>query len=151
MVKYADLKEEALKFASGFHEALNKNEDYKEAGKGWEGALLMVMKPSGEIEDEVQAFLDLEDGHCKDIIVLGPGEEPPFKPIMKASGTMHLWKQLAFKEKDPIQCLMTGLLTLEGDMALAMRYARAVMELANTAEHTDRTLLTKYDLGTGEE
>jgi len=151
MVKYAELKEEGDAFASGFCKALNENKDYEDAGKGWKGALLMVMKACGEIEDDVSAYVDLEEGKCKSITVIGPDEEPPGEAIMTITGTMFLWRELAFKRKDPIQCLMTGSLVLEGDMSLAMRYARATMELANSAEYTDRTLLTKYDLGTGDE
>ncbi|MHA1273357.1 MAG: SCP2 sterol-binding domain-containing protein [Promethearchaeota archaeon] len=151
MVKFADLKEEGEKWASEFCKALNANPNYKAAGKGWKGALLLIMKACGEIEEDVKAFADLEDGTCKGIKVLGPDEEPPFEPIMTVTGSMYLWRQIALKEKDPIQCLMSGDLILEGDMALAMRYARAVMELANTAEKADNTLLTKYDLGSGED
>jgi len=151
MVKFAELKEEGQAFASGFCKALNENKEYEAAGKGWKGALLLVMKACGEIEDDVKAFADLEGGKCKGITILGPGEEPPFEPIMKIIGPMYLWRELAFKEKDPIQCLMSGSLVLEGDMSLAMRYARATMELANSAEKTDTTLLTKYDLGSGED
>ncbi|MHA1268540.1 MAG: SCP2 sterol-binding domain-containing protein [Candidatus Helarchaeota archaeon] len=125
MVKFEDLKEDADKFAAGFCKALNENPDYE--------------------------FLDLEEGKCKGIKILGPGEQPPFEPVMTIIGSMYLWRELAFKEKDPIQCLMTGVLQLEGDTALAMRYARATMELANSAEKADRTILTKYDLGSGEE
>ncbi|MHA1130800.1 MAG: SCP2 sterol-binding domain-containing protein [Candidatus Helarchaeota archaeon] len=151
MVKFADLKEDADRFAAGFCKALNENPNYEAAGKGWKGALLLVMKACGEIEDDIVAFLDVEEGKCKRIIILGPGEEPPFEPVMTITGSMYLWRELAFKEKDPIQSLMSGALVLEGDTALAMRYARATMELANSAEKADRTILTKYDLGTGVE
>ena len=147
MVKFAELKEEGINFANSFCKALNENKEYAEAGKGWKGALLAIMTPSGEIEDEIRAYLDVEDGKCNGIKVLGPGEEPPTEPIMSVRGSMFLWRELAFKRKDPIQCLMTGSMVLEGNMALAMRYARATMELANSAENTDRTLLTKYELG----
>ncbi|MHA1264179.1 MAG: SCP2 sterol-binding domain-containing protein [Candidatus Helarchaeota archaeon] len=151
MVKFSDLKEDADRFAADFCKALNENPDYEAAGKGWKGALLLVMKACGEIEDDIRAFLDVEDGKCRGITILAPGEDPPFEPIMTIIGSMYLWRQLAFKEKDPIQSLMSGELVLEGDTALAMRYARATMELANSAEKADRTILTKYDLGTGAE
>lgn len=151
MVKFEELKEDGKKFASSFCQALNENKDYEEAGKGWKGALLMEMKACGEVEDDVRAFVDVEDGKCREIKLLGPGEDLPEEPVMKITGKMYLWRELAFQRKDPIQCLMTGLLELDGDMALAMKYSRAALELANTAENTDRTLLTKFDLGTGEE
>jgi putative sterol carrier protein len=151
MVKFKELKEEGEKFASSFCQALNENKDYEEAGKGWKGALLMEMKACGEIEDDIRAYVDVEDGKCRGIELLGPGDDPQEEPVMTITGTMYLWRELAFQRKDPIQCLMTGLLEIDGDMALAMRYSRAALELANSAKNTDRTLLTKFDLGDGDE
>lgn len=150
MVKFEELKEDGKKFASSFCKALNESEDYANAGKGWKGALLMVMKACGEIEDDVKAFVDVEDGKCRGITLLGPGEDSPEDPAMSITGTMYIWRELAFQERDPIQALMTGVLELEGDMSLAMRFSRAALELARAAENTDRTLLTKFDLGNGE-
>ena len=150
MVKFAELKEDGEKFASSFCKALNESKDYKEAGKGWKGALLMIMKACGEIEDDVKAFVDLEEGECRNITLLGPGQDPPEEPVMAITGTLLVWRELAFQERDPIQALMTGVLELDGDMGLAMKFSRAALELARAAENTDRTLLTKFDLGTGE-
>jgi len=151
MVKYEDIEEIAEKWAEEYCEALNNSEAYEEAGKGWgidfEGSMLFVMKKSGEIEDNLSAFLDLEDGKCLGIKILAPDENPPREPIMTLKGSFLLWKKLAFREIDPIQSLMSGKLRLEGDMSLAMRYARAAMELANATKDTDTTFFTKYDLG----
>lgn len=150
MVKFDELKEEGKKFASSFCKALNESKDYAEAGNGWKGALLMVMKACGEIEDDLKAFVDVEDGKCRGITLLGPNQEPPEEPVMSIIGTMYVWRELAFQERDPIQALMTGVLELDGDMSLAMRFSRAALELARAAENTDRTLLSKFDLGSGE-
>jgi len=151
MVNYEDLEEIAKKWAQEYCEALNNSQAYDEAAKGWgidfEGSMLFVMEKSGEIEDNVSAFLDLKDGKCLSIKILKPDENPPREPIMTLKGSFLLWKKLAFREIDPIQSLMSGKLKLEGDMSLAMRYSRAAMELANATKDTDTTFLTKYDLG----
>ncbi|MFO7797740.1 MAG: SCP2 sterol-binding domain-containing protein [Promethearchaeati archaeon] len=151
MVNYEDLEEIAKKWAQEYCEALNNSQAYDEAAKGWgidfEGSMLFVMEKSGEIEDNVSAFLDLKDGKCLGIKILKPDEDPPREPIMTLKGSFLLWKKLAFREIDPIQSLMSGKLKLEGDMSLAMRYSRAAMELANATKDTDTTFFTKYDLG----
>jgi len=105
------------------------------------------MLKSGEVEDDIAAFADLKDGKCLGITIIKPGENPPREPIMTLTGTFLVWKQLAFKELDPIQSIMQGLLKLEGDMTLALKYAKAAMELANVVENTDTSLFTNYDLG----
>lgn len=151
MVKFEDLIEIGEKWAAEYCKALNESPEYEKAAKGWgvdfEGGMLMIMEKSGEIEDDISAFMDLKDGKCLGIKILRPGEKPPRPPIMTLSGTFLIWKKLAFKELDPIQSLMQGLLKLDGDMSLALRYAKAAMELANVVEKTDTTLFTKYDLG----
>ncbi|TXT66977.1 MAG: hypothetical protein BAJALOKI1v1_220010 [Promethearchaeota archaeon] len=151
MVKFDELKEIGKKWAAEYCEALNNTPSYQEAAKGWgidfEGAMVFVMEASGEIEDDIVSFLDLKNGKCLGIKILSPGEKPPREPIMTLSAPFLTWRHLAFKEIDPIQSLMQGKLKLEGDMSLAMRYARAAMELANAVEKTDTSFFTRFDLG----
>jgi len=153
MVKFDELKELGEKWAAEFCEALNNSPEYKSAAAGWgvdfDGGMLFVMEKSGEIEDNILAFLDLKDGDCLGITILPPGEDPPKEPIMTLRASMLIWKRLASKELDPIQSLMQGLLNLEGDMSLALRYAKAAMELANAVEQAPSSdeLFNKYDLG----
>ncbi|MGV9198490.1 MAG: SCP2 sterol-binding domain-containing protein [Promethearchaeia archaeon] len=154
MVNYKDLKDLGKAWAKEYCQALNESEAYKEAARGWgidfDGGMLFVMEASGEIEDNVSAFLDLKDGDCLKIVVLGPDEEPPREPTLTLKGSFLMWRKLAFKKADPIQSIMQGDLQLEGESSLAMKYARAAMELANVVEKTDTTLFTKYDLGGNE-
>lgn len=151
MVKYEDLIDLGKAWAAEYCQALNNSAEYADAASGWgidfEGAMLLAMTKSGEIEDDISAFADLKDGKCLGITILKPGEAPPREPIMTLTGSFLVWKQLAMKELDPIQSLMQGLLKLEGDMTLALRYAKAAMELANVVENTDTSFFTKYDLG----
>lgn len=151
MVKFEELEEIGKKWAAEYCEALNNTSSYQEAAKGWgvdfEGGMLFIMEACGEIEDDVASFLDLKDGKCLGIEVITPGNNPPRDPIMTLRAPFLMWRKLAFKEVDPIQSLMQGKLKLEGEMSLAMRYARAAMELANAVEKTDTTFFTRYDLG----
>ncbi len=151
MVKFKDVIDLGKAWAAEYCKALNSSKNYEKAAKGWgigfEGGMQMTMLKSGEIEDDVSAFVDLKDGKCLGIKILNPGEQPPRKPIMTLIAPFIVWKKLALKELDPIQSLMAGKLQLQGDMSLAMRYAKAAMELANVVEKTDTILFTKWDLG----
>jgi putative sterol carrier protein len=150
MVKFEDLKDEAVKWANEYCKALNNNENYEEAAKNWgidqEGAMMYIMEHSGEVEDDIKVYLDLKGGKCLDIKILEPNENPPKEPILSLMAPMPIWKKLAFQELDPIQGLMQGKMKIDGDMALAMRYSKAAQELAVSTKDTDRTILTKYQL-----
>ena len=151
MVKFDEIKEIGEKWAKEYCQALNDSPEYEEAAQGWgvdfEGAMLMVMEPSGELEDSIISFLDLKDGKCLGISLVELGDDPPRKPGMILKAPMLIWKKLAFKEINPIQALMTGSLKLEGNMDLAMQYSQAAMMLADITEKTDRIIFTQYDLG----
>ena len=151
MVKFDEMKELGEKFALEFCEALNNSEAYADAGKGWgidfDGAMLMIFQACGEIEDDVSAFCDLKDGKCLGIKLIPPGEEPPREPTLRIFGLMSTWKKIVEKELDPVQSLMSGDLHLEGEMSLAMKYARAAMQLANVAADVDHEMFNKWNLG----
>jgi len=150
MVKWEEVKDIVEAWAKEFCEALNNSPEYEAAAKGWgidfDGAILMRMTHSGEMEFDAGAFVDLKDGKCLGINVIGPEDEPPRPPGLVLEGPMLLWKKLAFKELEPIQTIMKGELKVEGDMALVMRYAQAAMMLADITEKTDRTWFTKWNL-----
>ncbi len=151
MVSFEDIKEIGQKWTKEYCKVLNESPEYEEAAKGWgidfEGSMLFIMLPSGEINFEIVSFLDLKDGKCLGIKLLEPGEDPPQEPGMILKAPMLIWKKLAFKEMNPVQALMSGDLQLEGDMSLAMKYSQAAMMLADLTEKTDRSLFTKFDLG----
>jgi putative sterol carrier protein len=151
MVSFEDLKEMAISWSKEYCQALNDSEEYAEAAAGWgvefEGAMLFIMGASGEIEDDITAFIDLKDGKCLGIEVLPPGQDPPREAGMTLKAPLTIWKKLAFKEMNPVQALMTGELGLEGDMQLAMKYSQAAMMLADLTEKTDRSIFTKFDVG----
>ncbi|WXG41879.1 MAG: SCP2 sterol-binding domain-containing protein [Candidatus Freyarchaeum deiterrae] len=151
MVTFDEIKKMGKKWAAEYCKALNNTPEYEEAAKGWgvdfEGAMLFIMTPSGEITFDVVSFLDLKDGKCLGIKLLEPGEAPPRTPGLTLKAPMLTWKKLAFKEQNPVQALMTGELQLEGDMDLAMKYSQAAMLLADVTEKTDRSLFTSFDLG----
>lgn len=151
MVKFNEIKDMAVEWSKEYCKALNDSAEYKEAAAGWgvefEGAMLFVMGASGELEDDITAFIDLKDGECLGISVLEPGEDPPREPGMELKAPLSTWKKLAFKDLNPVQALMTGELQLEGDMQLAMKYSQAAMMLADLTDKTDRSIFTKYDVG----
>jgi putative sterol carrier protein len=151
MVNYSDMEAEAKKWASEYCEALNNSSEYEKSAKGWgvdfDGSILFKMTACGEVEDDINSFVDLKDGKCLGITVLEPGEDPPRDPGFVLFAPMSIWKKLAFRELDPVQALMTKKLNLEGDMGQIMKFSKAAVLLAEATEQTDRTILTKYDLG----
>ncbi|MHA1145238.1 MAG: SCP2 sterol-binding domain-containing protein [Candidatus Helarchaeota archaeon] len=151
MVTFDDIKEMGKKWAKDYCKALNSSEEYAKAAKGWgidfEGAMMFVWDPSGELDFPIKSFIDLKDGKCLGITLLAPDEEPPRPPGMILRAPMNIWKKLANKELNPVQCLMNGDLQLEGDMGLAMQYSQAALMLADATEGTDMSFIDQFDVG----
>jgi putative sterol carrier protein len=151
MVSFNDLKGKANAWALEYSNALNASKAYARAGKKWgldfDGAMMFVFQASGEVAEDFSVFLDLKEGKCLGVKLLGPAEKPPRPAPMVIKAPMSTWKSVIFKELDPVAALMQAKLALTGDMSLVMRFAQAAIELVNATEQTDRSLFTQYNLG----
>ncbi|MFX1302706.1 MAG: SCP2 sterol-binding domain-containing protein [Promethearchaeota archaeon] len=115
--------------------AINNNPNYKPSALTWEGDVLLVFEPSGNLDHEVRVFLGLYHGECTGTRLIPEGEEVETEFIM--SGLYLNFVSVVKKEIDPIRALMSGKLKLEGDMAKLMRNAKAALEMVNSFANVD--------------
>ncbi|MCL4323855.1 MAG: SCP2 sterol-binding domain-containing protein [Candidatus Thermoplasmatota archaeon] len=114
-----------------FKELLNKNADYEDAARTWEGDFLFLITPDGPITTPTAFWLDLWHGKCRDAKLLASPTEK--SAAFTYEGTYGNWKKLIGKEIDPIKGLLGGQFKLRGAMMKVMRYTRAAKELVETA------------------
>lgn len=112
-----------------FKEELNKNINYQEVAKDWEGDFLFVVTPDEELKKEVVFYIDLWHGKCREAYLVK--EEKQAKFVFK--GPYSNWKKVIRKELDPIRGLIRGLFTVDGDSRVILDQAKAAQELVNTA------------------
>lgn len=115
--------------------AINNNPNYKPTALTWEGDMLLVFEPSGNLDHEVRVLLRLYHGECTGTRLIPEGEEVETEFIM--SGPYLNFVSVVKKEIDPIRALMSGKLKLEGDMAKLMRNAKAALEMVNSFANVD--------------
>jgi len=136
MIRGRVLQDTKLKFPSNgwmarFVEELNKNEDYKEAAKDWEGDMILVVNAGPEVGKEWAAYLDLWHGQCRSWNVL------PDKSAKKAEfvieGEYKNWIKLIKGEMDPIRALMGRKLKITGSMMKIMKNVSASSEFAKNS------------------
>jgi len=126
MVKYP-----SEEWITAFMTELNKNADYEDAAKTWEGDFIFLIKPEGAVTQPVAFYLDLFHGKCREARMLASPTERTAD--FTYEGTYENWKKLIRKEIDPIKGLMSGKFKLHGNMMKVMRYTRAAKELVNNA------------------
>lgn len=110
-------------------EECNNSAAYQDAAKNWEGDLYLVVEPEGSLEETVYMYIDLYHGHCRQAFV--PEDYSALSPEFRISGRVSAWKELAEKKIDPMKALLTRKLSLQGNMAKAMKNIRAANELVN--------------------
>jgi putative sterol carrier protein len=115
-----------------FGDAINNNQDYKDAASWWEGDMLCVIEPSGPLDHEVRFYLGLYHGDCTGVKLLEPGEE--VHPEFTLAGPYDNWVKVAKNQLETIQAVMSGKLRLEGNLAKLMRATRAAQEIVNSLQ-----------------
>jgi len=126
--KYRFPSEEWIK---AFKEELNRNKEYEEAAKDWEGDFLFVITPDEGLDKEYCFYVDLYHGKCRDARVVASRDE--VKTEFVYEGPYSNWKKLIRGEIDPIKGLLTRKFKLKGNMAKVMRYTKAAKLLVETA------------------
>jgi putative sterol carrier protein len=127
------LAQKGIKFPSEdwinrFVEALDENEEYREAAEEWEGDFLFIVNEGPAMESEWIAYMDLWHGECREHGVL-PSREAK-KTEFVYEGPLESWVELIKGDLDPIRGLLTRKFRLTGSMPKIMKNVKATTELA---------------------
>lgn len=123
-------------WAEQYVDALNSNEAYRDAGRTWEGDIILAVEKDDTRSENWYLYLDLFHGQCRKYDVFMEDQVLPAAEF-RYSGPFGNWKRLINGEIEPIQGLLTGKFKLRGPMMKVMRYSRAAKEMVNTAKLVD--------------
>jgi putative sterol carrier protein len=115
---------------NSFANALNNNESYAEAAQEWEGDFYFLVTPGGNYLNDMTMYLHLEHGKC--LVAEMVADPSSRKPDYTVKGALESWQQIITKELDHTQAIMTGKLTIKGDMVKIMKNLKAAQELVNS-------------------
>jgi putative sterol carrier protein len=137
MIKFQDIKNISNNFDKEFCKAINESSEYRIAAKGWgidfEGGTLYIFEASGEVIDNIKIFMDLKDGMCLGVKLLGPNDDIPKPAILTIKAPFHVWKKIRLGQLKLMNAIMSGHVKIEGNISLVMRYSKAAMILGNIA------------------
>ena len=132
-----DLEFPSDEWVALYMELLNKNANYEDAAKTWEGDFVFEITADGEIVKEpIRFYIDLWHGKCRSAKMAGPDDTAEFT----YSGPYKNWRALFDGKIDPIKGIMARKFKLDGDMGKVMRYTKAALELVATT----RQVPTKF-------
>jgi len=129
----------SIAWAQALEEKLNSDEKYAQIAKNWEGDMLFVVQPGGNLTQEIKFYLDLWHGKCRTAYVVGDQAEP--KPTFTLHAPYENAARLLKGELEPMQALMTRKLGVQGNMAVLMRNIPTVLDFVRCCrEVTDSYL-----------
>lgn len=120
-----------------YKDAINANEAYAKAADWWEGDFVFVIKPAGNLKEEIRAFIGLYHGECTEVKSLGPDKENPESTEYVYSADYESWVKILKGELDPIRALLSGKASVEGNMAKILKATDAAKELVNSTTTVD--------------
>jgi putative sterol carrier protein len=104
--------------------SLNKNPNYKDSAKTWEGALVLEFLAEGKkLHNDAWVWLDLWHGECRIAKFLTKRDEEPAPFFITAKESV--WHGLGTGAINPQTALGAGKFKIQGEMAKLMRFPKA--------------------------
>ncbi len=107
-------------------EKLNSDPKYAQIAHNWEGDMLFLVEPGGNLAQESRIYLDLWHGKCRNAYMVGEGGAP--KAVFTMRAPYGNFSRLLKGEIEPMQALLTRKLGVEGNMAVLMRNVPTVLD-----------------------
>jgi putative sterol carrier protein len=114
--------------------ALNSDERYEKVAAKWEADFMFVIEPDkGSSEPELQYYMDLWHGKCRNSFIVEPGKTDEPKPAYTMRATRSQFMQVLKGDLDPMQAMLTRRLRVEGNMAYLLRNVPVVLDFVRCA------------------
>ncbi len=124
----------------GLEEKLNSDEKYAQIAKNWEGDLLFVIEPEGNLEEQLTFYLDLWHGACRSVDYNPDPEKYP-KPVFTLRATYNNITAVLTGKLDPMTAMMTNKLKVRGSLGYMMRNVPTVLDFVRCAREATSEIL----------
>jgi len=110
---------------------LNSDARYAEIAKKWEGDLVIVIEPEGNLKEQHIYYIDLWHGKCRGVAELKDVSEK--NAVFVLTATYENIKRIMTGKLDPMQAMMTRKLSVKGNLAVMMRSVPTVLDFVRCA------------------
>ncbi|MBI4771925.1 MAG: SCP2 sterol-binding domain-containing protein [Chloroflexi bacterium] len=121
----------SAEWVTALMEALNASEAYGHVAKNWEGDIIFVVLPEGELKEPAYLYLDLWHGKCRGVRRLDSPDEK--KAAFTLTASLGNFIKILNRQLDPMQVMLTRRLQVQGNMVVMMRNVPTVLEFVRTA------------------
>lgn len=121
----------SLEWLKELEAKLNNDARYAEIAQKWEGDLIIVIEPEGNLKERKIFYLDLWHGKCRGVAELKDVSEKQAAFVLTA--TYENIKRILTGKLDPMQAMLTRKLSVKGSMAVMMRSVPTVLDFVRCA------------------
>jgi putative sterol carrier protein len=118
---------------------LNTDERYAAIAKNWEGDMIIVIEPAGNLKERLVYYIDLWHGKCRGVAQLKDASEKNAVFILTAN--YENIKLIMTGKLDPMQGMLTRKLSVQGSMAVMMRSVPTVLDFVRCCREITTDIL----------
>jgi len=130
----------SAEWLDGLEEKLNSDEKYAQVAKKWEGDLLFIIEPEGNLEEQLTFHLDLWHGACRSVDYDPDPEKYP-EPTFKLTAKYNHITAILMGNLDPMTAMMTNKLKVKGNLGYMMRNVPTVLDFVRCAREVTSDIL----------
>ena len=124
----------------GLETRLNSDPRYQEIAKNWEGDLLFVIEPAGNLKEPLTFYLDLWHGRCRKVEYKPDADSHP-APAFTLSASYKDITSILTGKLNPMTAMMTSRLKVKGSMGYMMRNVPTVLDFVRVAQAVTTEIL----------
>ena len=122
------------------NDILNSDTKYADLAREWEGDLLFVIQPAGNLKEPLTFYIDLWHGKCRKIDYNPVPESYP-DPAFKLTASYTDITEVLTGKLNPITAMMTSKLKVKGNMGYMMRNVPMVLDFVRIAHEITGKIL----------
>ncbi len=129
----------SMDWLKSLEEKLNTDARYADIAKKWEGDIVVVITPEGNLKETMVFYLNLWHGKCRGVEILADPHDR--KAVFVLTASYENIKRILLGQLDPMQAMMTRKLQVQGNMAVMMRSVPTVLDFVRCAREVTREML----------
>ncbi len=124
----------------GLEDKLNSDTRYHEIAKNWEGDLMFLIEPEGNLKERLTFYLDLWHGTCRKVEYRPSAESHP-NPTFTLTASYGNITSILTGKLNPMTAMMTSRLKVKGSMGYMMRNVPTVLDFVRVAQEVTAEVL----------
>ena len=121
-------------------ERINSDEKYADIAKNWEGDLVFVIEPEGNLKEQCTFYLDLWHGTCRKVEYKPSAESYPNPTFTLMASYNNITAVLSGK-LSPMTAMMTSKLKVKGSLGYIMRNVPTVLDFVRVAQDVTKEIM----------